>query len=217
MTIMRAMVRLHHSSALPRDDAINVWHFNTIAAGESTSADHTAVESLLETFYGSIDTFLSRDLTGNPDLVIYDLSDTSPRVPVYEAEIEGMSFPVTDNALPEEVALCLSFQGIQLSGENQRRRRGRVYLGPMNGSANGPGGSPTSTCITGVVGAAQTLLNNQGGIGEVEWCVYSPTSIPSPGLASEGVPVDNGWVDNAWDTQRRRGQAPTARTTFQPI
>jgi hypothetical protein len=40
-----------------------------------------------------------------------------------------------------------------------------------------------------------------------DWVVYSPTDDAYHEVA-------NGWVDNAWDTQRRRGYKPTSRTTF---
>jgi hypothetical protein len=39
----------------------------------------------------------------------------------------------------------------------------------------------------------------------VKWVVYSPK-------LDAFAEVDNLWVDNAFDTQRRRGERPTART-----
>lgn len=40
-----------------------------------------------------------------------------------------------------------------------------------------------------------------------QWRIWSPTN-------NNSVLIDNGWVDNAWDTQRRRGVEATARTIF---
>jgi hypothetical protein len=37
--------------------------------------------------------------------------------------------------------------------------------------------------------------------------VWSPSN-------GDAVPVTDGWVDNAWDTQRRRGIDRTARSTW---
>jgi hypothetical protein len=49
--------------------------------------------------------------------------------------------------------------------------------------------------------------------------VFSPTIAGTPpwseatlGLAS--INVDHGWIDNAFDTQRRRGIRPDTRTEF---
>jgi hypothetical protein len=40
-----------------------------------------------------------------------------------------------------------------------------------------------------------------------KWAVYSTVN-------ATGVEVTNGWVENAWDTQRRRGRIATVRTVF---
>jgi hypothetical protein len=40
-----------------------------------------------------------------------------------------------------------------------------------------------------------------------DWCVYSPTS-------NMLFPISQIWVDDAWDTQRRRGVKATTRTTY---
>jgi len=56
-----------------------------------------------------------------------------------------------------------------------------------------------------------------------KWAVFSPTIaggwfLPDtegpPNLPAAYSPVQSGWVDNAWDTQRRRGLEATARTVF---
>jgi hypothetical protein len=39
------------------------------------------------------------------------------------------------------------------------------------------------------------------------WVAYSPT-------ADEANQITNGWVDNAWDTQRRRGLYYSQRGTY---
>lgn len=210
MSIIRAQVRLHHSSALPEDDAINTFHFQSEVAGRSVSDDWTAIYNALTAFYGSIDTYLSRELSGQPTVTIYDLSDAEPRVPTLELNMTGVSFPASDNALPEEVALCLSFQGVAVSGEPQARRRGRVFLGPINGSANTVDGRPTTSFLNAVATAAGVLVDISG----PSWVVYSRTDDPTPGVDSVAPLVNNGWIDNSFDTQRRRGQAPTARTTW---
>jgi len=210
MTIMRAVVRQHHDSALPEDDMINVWHFNTDVAGPSTSTDHADVFNRLQTFYQALDTYQSRLLGAQPTLTIYDLHDPEPRVPVYEANMTGMAYPSTGNPLPSECAICLSFHGVQVSGSPAARRRGRVYLGPWNDAALDPTGKIAGALLTAIDGAATALLAS----GTTEWAIYSRTDLPVVTDLDEGVTVVGGWIDNAWDTQRRRGEAPTSRTLF---
>jgi hypothetical protein len=50
-------------------------------------------------------------------------------------------------------------------------------------------------------------MDDQNGDG-VPWCIRSTT--PSENF----VPIVGGYIDNAFDTQRRRGPADTARLTF---
>jgi len=56
-------------------------------------------------------------------------------------------------------------------------------------------------------GAATYLKGASDAAADWTWVVYSTVD-------NAMYPVDNGWVDNSWDTQRRRGVKPTARYTF---
>jgi hypothetical protein len=47
-------------------------------------------------------------------------------------------------------------------------------------------------------------LSAVGGV-NVDWSVYSPTT-------GQNNAITNLWVDNEWDTQRRRGLRPTSRS-----
>jgi hypothetical protein len=107
--------------------------------------------------------------------------------------------------------LCLSFQAVKVSGQTQARRRGRVYIGGLGivttaGTTNSfP--VPTGQVVTNLVNAAQNL-GNDAPDANWSWVVYSRAN-------DIVVNVDNGWVDNAFDTQRRRGNAPSQRETFE--
>jgi len=65
--------------------------------------------------------------------------------------------------------------------------------------------SPPTVTVTEI--APRSLLAPTETAGGWDWVVYSPTN-------GNTVNVDNGWVDNAFDTQRRRGLAVTARTNW---
>jgi hypothetical protein len=199
-------VSLNHDSALPEDVTVNTWSIFTATAKDTTAIE--AAVNAIQAFYASIQTYLSGNLSGAGTVKAYDRADVAPRVPWYE---DTMGFtPGTAAALPEEVAFCLSFQAAAASGSPQARRRGRVYLGPLGANAGGNGfaaNRPVAAFMTAVAGAADTLLAASNAAADWNWNVWSEVD----GL---GRPVTNGWVDNAFDTQRRRGLAPTSRTLF---
>jgi hypothetical protein len=132
-----------------------------------------------------------------------------PGKPNYPFEIDFFNLftAPTGTTLPTEVALCLSFQGLKAAGAPQARRRGRVYIGPLDEATN-TDGRPSTTVISAIVTAATTLSSAVTALGAgYEWGIWSVTD-------QHFVPAIDGWVDNSWDTQRRRGVDPNSRTTF---
>ena len=101
---------------------------------------------------------------------------------------------------PRDIALCLSYY----AGSNVKRRRGRLYL-PMN--FRGVIGAPQPAVVD--VNAALAVATGLGAAGgtEMEWVVYSHVD-------SEAHNVTTAYVDNEYDTQRRRGLRPTTRTAI---
>lgn len=198
----RLMVNLLAASGTPQDGSTNVWH--------CTADDLTAAQLFLGEVYNvytAVDGMFSNLVspTGGT-MKLYDLADPEPRAPVHT---EGMGTLTVGGApLPTECALVLSFQGVRVSGVQQARRRGRIYFGPIQQSANGSDGRPSSSTISGLVVAAQALLDASDAAATWSWAVYSRTD-------SAMVTVSDGWVDNEWDTQRRRGRAATTRSRFQ--
>lgn len=202
MATYRHIVRLPFTSGVPEDATVNVFHSECADFGEAQG-----FADALVTFYNAIDGTFSNQLasaSNSATVSTYDLADPEPRVP-----FDVQAFTVTPgiSGMPMETALCLSFQGIKISGQPQARRRGRVYLGPFANAAAGTDGRPATATITTVVNAATTLLAAYA-VGVVgKWAVYSPTD-------NQAVVVADGWVDNEWDTVRSRGRKATARTTF---
>jgi hypothetical protein len=197
-------------SQLAEDAYVNTWHFENKA---TLSGNFDNMTDMLRDFYSevppgtttSISNYMSTEaITGKWTIKVYDMSDPKPRYPVYTDTGQiGMSGGST---LPTECAAVMSFQGIRIAGQVQARRRNRVYLGPFSITGNSEGKVSPGLVET-ILFAGKELLNAAQASQSWEWVVYSPT-------ANAIVELDNGWVDNGWDTQRRRGIRSTARGTF---
>lgn len=231
----RASVILPMDSGLPKDSAVNVWSFRNITEPVDPEADATSIVNTLSGFYTDILSLYSSRV--NPNLVqfkIFNLQDDQPRVPVWDTVIDIGDSTTSNMDFPPEVALCLSFKGAAGSGLNARRRRGRVYLGPLQSSSTTDYHEALAANITTIMTAAATHLEDPDD--NLEWCVYSPYTHhgvpvgrninettgdpPTPvfpevtaNLFDSFVPITHYWMDNAWDTQRRRGTDATTRTT----
>jgi hypothetical protein len=141
-----------------------------------------------------------------------DGSDTGPPVNTAHVGLTSAASSTTD--LPSEIALALSFHadltGIpEHSGGLRPRasRRGRIYLGPFcnMGVVTDPVTGRTSVPTqmqTDIKQAAHALR-----VAEPGWCVWSRK-------LADAFPVVGGWVDDAWDTQRRRGEDPISRSLW---
>jgi len=219
MTVLRWQVSLESLTGLPEDASMNVWHFHT--ANVDIPAMIADIDDELSAFYSAIGAIYSANtITGNMFFKVFDLLDVPPRIPVFETShiIAGLG---DADALPTECAATLSFQGDPVSGVNQRRRRGRLFLGPLD-----IGVASTAAGIVHIQGGTRTLVTGTaesfmeaGGTLTWQWIVFSPTNAGAPpwdetALDEGSALVTNGWMDDAFDTQRRRGTAATARTTW---
>lgn len=208
MSIIRATAVFNATSALPEDVITNTFHFD---AGLTNEPQLTNMLDLLEDFYTvPVDTtaitgYMGADaVNGTLTIYLYNLDHTPPRAPI---AFRVVTFsPVASAVLPTEVALVVSFQAAPQSGVPQARRRGRIYLGGLVASTNASG-RPQAAFRAQVLAQANELLAASDASINVDWVVWSPTT-------STAVGVANGWIDDAWDTQRRRGVSPTTRTTF---
>jgi hypothetical protein len=120
-----------------------------------------------------------------------------------------LSAPLAADPLPEEVAAVISFHGNltdipEESGSTRpaARHRGRVYIGPLNvQGVNNVDASMSTPMMNSMVGAGRFLLGLAGGHFSV-WSRANAAMYTATG----------GFVDNAFDTQRRRGHDATSRT-----
>jgi hypothetical protein len=194
----------------PEDAITNTFHFTNT----DTVTDYDNVRDILENFYtveapgatGSIVSYYSTvGITGAWTLKAYALNDPKPRQPVIQWS--GIASPTNSAALPSEVALVQSFQADIESGEVPARRRNRVYLGPFKIAANSAAGRPVNELVATMLFAGKQMILEANASVRWNWVAYSPT-------ADEANQITNGWVDNSWDTQRRRGLYYSARGTY---
>jgi hypothetical protein len=137
----------------------------------------------------------------------YKMSDPEPRTPFITLTMDPIA--VGTSGMPEEVAICLSYYATPASGESPARRRGRIFIGPLSqtafdSSSVGTFSTPDPTARAAIASAAAVLADQSEAF---QWAVYSPTDQ----IARQ---IIGGWVDNAFDTQRRRGRRATTRNTW---
>lgn len=211
-TFCRLQVTLLNDNALLRDAAVNTWHYGS--AGDR-DADTSAFVSAISAFYNAIDSMFSSCLSGIATWKAYDLADVEPRVPFNEDQITFT--PGAGTQLPNEVAVCMSFHGTLGSGINAARRRGRIYLGPLDANIvdNLTQGAIIDSATEALVAGAAETLRDVADTSDASWVVFSPTSYAAvPSLATSCFPVVGGHVDNAFDTIRSRGIDSTSRTLW---
>lgn len=220
MTRYIAQVNLQRVNALPEDVVVNTWHFegdDDLQAGGHWADNAPGVATRLETFYTTIAPHLGHVLSGIVNVKLYNWRDAKPRVPGYEHTFNIAS--ALGSSLPAEVALCLSFRGSTGAGKNMARRRGRVYLGPLStGMSTVPSGSPDARPVAAnrqvILNAAEAMAHGSGS-GTARLAVYSPTQGLIPGQDDEAWnDVVELWIDDAFDTQRRRGAKATSRLSI---
>lgn len=203
MADFSAQVIIRTADAIPANYITNTFSLDIANA----LPDLTAATAAFKKFYDAINgPLFPLNVSQNGHMIKYVLrGQPEPNYPQLEQMFNLAVAPAGDS-LPSEVALCLSFQAERIGGLPQARRQGRVYLGPIDVSSN-TNGRPTATLVNAIAGAAAVLKDDIEAIGATFWDVYSTVN-------GTGAHVSTGWVDNAFDTQRRRGVARTSRTTW---
>lgn len=232
MANIRTQVILAHKSGLPRDVCVNNFYFLT-ATTPATTAELDAIRDALIDFYNTVDAGSSRSIANNIGDTI-DRGANKCQMKHYDVtgHLDGSiagSFQLLHGwtlgaktagytSYPDEVAVCMSFHSTYASdpefgpgGTRPRARdRGRVYLGPWTSGGSVADGTTNRLSISagtrGMIAAAATRLIAAGATGP-DWAVWSRKNATMD-------PVTGGWVDDAFDTQRRRGEDPVGRTTF---
>lgn len=211
---IRAQVVMPTSTNLPKDRVTNTLYFFNVSADPFEAASET-IALLLEDFYSGLYAnpyFQARwlQLALGFWVNFYDMSAPEPRVP-YRVDIPGTNFGSQASVIPSEVCTVMSFHGAHINGQAQARRRGRIYLPGI--AANMLEAELTAsypTFVDGWLNRINTVaeaLQVACATNEVGWSVYSQT-------ADTYAHIVGGWVDEAPDTQRRRGQDSQERITW---
>lgn len=203
------------TNGLSEDRYVNTFHFLDLPLGGD---DYAALAAAIKSFYydannpdGSIRSYMANHAVGDGSQIkVFDLDDPEPRVPVYDETYDPVPANSASDALPGEVACCLSFTAPPAPGVPMARRRGRIYIGPLNMDAIDAVAAvdkarPDNVFRTVCTAAFRRLADDSFAAG-FALVQYSPTA----GVASA---PSSCWMDDAFDTQRRRGVAPTTRTT----
>lgn len=217
MPVARVMVTIPYSSGVPSDVINNTWHFESLDGEPIDNTRLGVLFALIAQFYNSVynnTTVKAMANYLNPLQTVmkgYDLDDPKPRTAVRESIVPlavGVQ-PVT--VVAPEVAAVLSYRTEYESGINKGSQRGRIYLGGLtdvmiDSSILSRGPRFKSGFITAVTAAA-TSLAGSALAQEWGWVVWSEK-------LQQSFAVAGGWMDDALDTQRRRGQLATSRTLW---
>lgn len=144
----------------------------------------------------------------------------------------GRAMLGTSGGLPSEVAACLSYRNTSDGSVPPARRRGRIYIGPLIPGSMGEVNQVPSVSAAFrdfMLAAANKLHDDLVALpSSYQWCIYSrpfagrgvieratkpdlPAIAARPGSTHD---IDVFWMDDTFDTQRRRGERPTTRTTL---
>jgi hypothetical protein len=214
-----AQVTFQRTTLVAEDQIVNTFHFETLGAPDASDLDSIALR--LQNFYRNpaggtddIQHWTSNVIIGGTlhTIKMYDMSQPIPRAPLRTSPLSFNPGGIGGITLPAEVALVLSLRAVRAPGVPASRARGRIYLGPFMGGAVGPGaagdGRPNATLQTVMNNAAIGLRSTV--LGPPRWSVYSR-------IDNVLRRVTGSSVDNAWDTQRRRGGDPTAKVSTNDI
>jgi hypothetical protein len=223
------IVRVYKArTGLPRDACVNTWSFKSdvLPAGDLITQAMANLQTIYTTVYNgvqSVEAYLSNvleDDANSVEMLGYDVTahlDGSVTGPPLRTENQQRGNSQAIDNLPSEVAGCLSFRTAGAFAEGPpagprlaARHRGRVYFGPLNLAALQQDVAQelepvlNPDFIAALTGMAQADDINTG---NVVWSVWSRAN------AAMGA-VFSGFVDNEFDTQRRRGEKATVRTNW---
>lgn len=217
MSVARVMVQIPYTSGVPGDVVSNTFHFESLDAQPINDARLGTLFGILATFYSSVYNVTAVKQMANylsPTQTVmkgYNLDDPKPRTAVRESVVPISTGAQGATVISPETAAVLSYRTDYQSGINKASQRGRIYLGGltevcMDVSTIGRGPRLKAGFINAVTAAA-TNLAQTALVAKWGWSVWSET-------LGESFAVAGGWMDDAYDAQRRRGQLATQRTLW---
>jgi len=217
-----AQVVIPYLSGLPEDVAINTFAFREGSDTTGDMIDDWTTD--LVAFYNgtagtgtiaqSLSTILSRS-TNVCKIRWFEIVDAGPTVdlgPLITERVWTLGAPAASTVpLPLEVAVCSSIIANDTGPTSLplRRRRGRIYLGPLSTNilANSSSQPIVSAAFVAQVVNRSAFLASAGSSTRGFWSVWSRA-------AGQLTTVARGFVNNEFDTQRRRQVAPTLRSDW---
>lgn len=203
MAKVRAQIITRRASDLPRDFIVNTVHFDIDGIWNwPEGVDAQAIANDIRDMWANGRQYVPEGY--GVEVNIYNLEDELPRAVMAHASYAAYS-QASGASGPREVALCLSFY----SERNIPRRRGRLFIGPWT----------QGTCAERPeAGPRANLLNLAGGLADigginVDWSVRSKFPIALGDQGGTLHKISNSWVDNEWDTIRKRGLRGSSRDT----
>ena len=216
----RVKVVIPSTSGIPRDSFVNTFHFHAMPA-VITDAMFDALVNYVAECYNDIITPAARSVASymgdaadrtllKCKMNCYRLGDSHPRVPYVKSWTLAAGVG-TDNGMPPEVAFCISYHDTHVSGA--KTRFGRTYIGPLRSTVTA-GASPHVAPDGQLRVAAVAFGNRLKDLGTVTTLPMHVEFGILSRLHANINSVTGGFVDNEFDTQRRRGQRATLRDTF---
>jgi len=215
MSNVRVMFIGQGPSGFAEDRVVNTFHFHGSLAWDA--GDSVACLAAVNDFYNgytdgvstqsrSLGEWISPWVARTAELRAYNIEDLRPRVPVIAPC--PLAPAGSSSGLPEEVCLVASLVG---ASPVTRRRRGRLFFGPLVVTANHEASStvnsgPQDVLRNDLALACKRLADTT--LTDLDW------SIRSIHPAENFVTIVGGHVDNAFDTQRRRGPDASTRTNW---
>lgn len=202
---------MQSTSGLSKDRYVNTFHVDGLLLAQSKLEE---IAGHIKFFYGADSThaigkYIARHAKTEPATIkIFNFAFPEPRVPVYEELYVPENSNMGGTPLPDEVCSVLSYEAAPEAGIPMSRRRGRLYLGPLENNTvqtetNGPT-RPNTAFQTAAVLSFGFLAAGITAIADVTFVQRSESS-------GAMAPPVRWWMDDAWDTQRRRGAQPTSR------
>ena len=210
----KIQIEIPRDTTLSEDKSVNTFHLS----GLLDSTNWTAVKNAFLAFYNtagpgrtaSIASKFAAVANSPARIKAYNMDSAPPRVPLFEEDLA--LGPYGSDSLPEEVAIVLSFRNRAVTGQNQARRRGRIYLGPLaTGVVTIAGGRARLNVATmdDILAPCPRLQDALIAAG-TSWQSYSK-------VANDWNVVQDWTVDDAFDTQRRRGPRLTAKRRINEV
>jgi hypothetical protein len=224
-----AVVQLQRTTGVPADVVENTFPFVALTG---SPVDLASASTALVDFYKNtaghhvLEYYLSDNIakTGVHHIKWYDLT------PLLAGPGHTMGPPIDDvtfslagstslgGDLPDEVAACISyhadFTGVPEHGVGTRPRaryRGRLFIGPLQGGADAitidSGFAHLKPNFRDDLALYASTLISHAALGNAAWAVWSRKDLLLR-------PVTGGFVDNQFDSQRRRRPGATARTNY---